>query len=558
MNLAGRHRPTSGYFSGSLSRPSRRRGNVGNSRWILRAGAEGLGRDGFSDEKLLLGTASQLGSNSSLPDITNSIIGGMEGSTKSKTQKLQFLSDDDDVMNWQVCVQEVGQTLRLAFPLVLQLVSMLGLTLVMTSSVGQLGPTQLSAASLGISLYYLSGLAVVVGVTGAMEPLCGQAFGAKNYRMVGVVCQRALVVAGCVCLAISLMWTQAERFLISIGQVPTLASMAAKFIRFMTPVLFLEAIFAVLSKYLTSQGVVYPMLVASVAALSTAPFFCNFFIHQLGLGLHGGPIALCGSFTVLISVLVTLVAVREAKFKGKAEQTFTGWSMEAFSEIGPYLRIALPLVAVTCLEWWGYETMLFAAGWLENPHLAIGAMGISNSVVNITYMLPLGLSSATTALISNRLGENRPKRAKLVAKMAMVLSIGLLSAVLLGQVAFREVVARLWTSDSSLIKLTTAVIPIVALSEVFSGPAHVMFGILHACKRGSLGMKASLVSYWAVGIPLAFLLAFYHGWGVRGFWWGMTAASVVQAFFLFSLLKGFDFSREVVRREKAAPVAPVG
>ena len=45
-------------------------------------------------------------------------------------------------------------------------------------------------------------------------------------------------------------------------------------------------------------------------------------------------------------------------------------------------------------------------------------------------------------------------------------------------------------------------------------------------------MLANLVAYWAVGLPVAELLAFRAGLGPVGLWVGLTAALVVVAILL--------------------------
>lgn len=54
----------------------------------------------------------------------------------------------------------------------------------------------MSAAVLATTLYNVSGLSLLLGFASAMETFCGQAYGARNYKLVGVVLQRGMVSAG--------------------------------------------------------------------------------------------------------------------------------------------------------------------------------------------------------------------------------------------------------------------------------------------------------------------------------------------------------------------------
>ena len=50
-----------------------------------------------------------------------------------------------------------------------------------------------------------------VGMAGALETLCGQAFGARQYRLLGVYSQRAMVVLALACVPIVVLWANNAR-----------------------------------------------------------------------------------------------------------------------------------------------------------------------------------------------------------------------------------------------------------------------------------------------------------------------------------------------------------
>ena len=59
---------------------------------------------------------------------------------------------------------------------------------------------------------------------GAQETLCGQAFGAKHYRAVGIVLQRALLITLLLGALICALWSQTERLMLAMGQDPVIAA----------------------------------------------------------------------------------------------------------------------------------------------------------------------------------------------------------------------------------------------------------------------------------------------------------------------------------------------
>jgi MATE family multidrug resistance protein len=54
-------------------------------------------------------------------------------------------------------------------------------------------------------------------------------------------------------------------------------------------------------------------------------------------------------------------------------------------------------------------------------------------------------------------------------------------------------------------------------------------GLLRGIRDTRLPMIIAAVSYWGIGVPAAYLLAFRAGWGGQGLWLGLTLGLVCAA-----------------------------
>jgi Na+-driven multidrug efflux pump len=54
-----------------------------------------------------------------------------------------------------------------------------------------------------------------------------QAYGARSYKSLGLVLQRALLMCWVVCIPISVLWAYSEQVLLRLGQQPSIAAGAA-------------------------------------------------------------------------------------------------------------------------------------------------------------------------------------------------------------------------------------------------------------------------------------------------------------------------------------------
>lgn len=61
------------------------------------------------------------------------------------------------------------------------------------------------------------------------------------------------------------------------------------------------------------------------------------------------------------------------------------------------------------------------------------------------------------------------------------------------------------------------------------GANTVLAGVMRGCGRQQLGAAVSLVTYWALGLPFACLLAFKLQMGALGLWVGLTGTAGLQA-----------------------------
>ena len=67
------------------------------------------------------------------------------------------------------------------------------------------------------------------GMAGALENLCGQAYGAEQYKKLGIYNYAAIMSLILACIPISILWMLTDKLLILIGQDPTISHIAHKY-----------------------------------------------------------------------------------------------------------------------------------------------------------------------------------------------------------------------------------------------------------------------------------------------------------------------------------------
>ncbi|EFN52900.1 hypothetical protein CHLNCDRAFT_54230 [Chlorella variabilis] len=438
---------------------------------------------------------------------------------------------------------ESSALLRLAVPMALTNLCGYCIAQVTVIFVGRLGAVELSAAILATSLFNVTGLSVLTGFSAAMETLAGQAYGAKSYRAVGVVLQRALIIVTLLTALLATVWSKAESLLLLAGQDEEIAAMAAHYILRMIPALYCVGLSEAFKRYLMAQRCVRPVAAVTILALLVAPFFNWLFVFRLGLGFDGAAYAVDAVQAFMAACLGGFIVMRDYRRAGTPTATWCGWSADAFRRWPQYFKFAVPSVVMVCVEWWTFECLILMAGWLPDPQVTLAAAGIGINTTGMVFMLYSGLSQALSIRVSNSLGAGAPKVARRATWTAECLNLILSTVVAVALWLGSHQWPRLFTNIPSVVAATATLMPIFALTLPGDGTNCTLQGLLRGAGAQKLGAISNISSFWCFGIPLAYYLAFPKGLGIQGLWWGLFAVNTLVGSVMLTIALTFNFER---------------
>lgn len=171
----------------------------------------------------------------------------------------------------------------------------------------------------------------------ALDTLCGQSYGAKQYHMMGIIMQRAMLVLLLVSIPLAFIWANTKSLLILAHQDPQISQEAGLYARFMIPSIFAYGLLQCLNRFLQSQNIVFPLMFCS--GITTILHFpvCWILVFKSGLGSRGA--ALANSISYWINVILLAAYV---KFSASCRKSWTGFSKEALQNIITFMRLAIP------------------------------------------------------------------------------------------------------------------------------------------------------------------------------------------------------------------------
>jgi multidrug resistance protein, MATE family len=210
-----------------------------------------------------------------------------------------------------------------------------------------------------------------LGMGSAVETLCGQAYGAHKYEMLGIYLQRSAVLLCATGVPLAVIYAFSEPILVFLGQSPEIARAAAIFVYGLIPQIFAYAINFPIQKFMQAQSIVLPSAYISTATLALHVLLSWVVVYKVGLGLLGASLLLSLSWWLIVAAQFAYIVVSP-----RCRHTWTGFSFQAFSGLWGFLKLSAASAVMLCLEAWYYQVLVLIAGLLPNPELALDALSV--------------------------------------------------------------------------------------------------------------------------------------------------------------------------------------
>jgi len=195
--------------------------------------------------------------------------------------------------------------------------------------------------------------------------------------------------------------------------------------------------------------------------------------------------------------------------------------------IAGLLRIGVPMAVSLVLE----IALFSAAGLVIGRFGEVAESGhqVALSVASLTFMMPLGVSIATTVRVGNAVGRGDAAGVRRAGACGMALALLLQGCSGAAMLLAPEPIARLYTTQPEVIRAAVTFLQIAGVFQLSDGLQVAGIGALRGLKDTRVPMLITAFSYWGIGFPVALLLTFPLGYGPTGMWYGLIAGLTVAA-----------------------------
>jgi len=196
------------------------------------------------------------------------------------------------------------------------------------------------------------------------------------------------------------------------------------------------------------------------------------------------------------------------------------------------VRLGAPIGFQVQLELVAFVAIALLMGGLGTVQMA--AHQVTINLASLTFMVPLGVSSAAAILVGRAIGAGDDAGARRAASAGLLIGAGFMSLMAALFIGAPRLLASAYTSVEEVVVLAALLIPVAGCFQIFDGLQVVSAGVLRGAGDTRAPLFVNIVGFWFIGLPTSLLLAFKLGFGPQGLWWGLVVGLGVVAAFLLT------------------------
>ncbi|SFF05272.1 MATE family efflux transporter [Thermoflexibacter ruber] len=435
------------------------------------------------------------------------------------------------------------QTIHLALPIIAGQLSQILISLADNTMVGNFDSQSLAASALANAIFW-SIFIVGIGITLGLTPPVAASSATGDIKTCQRYFKHGIVLYSSIGFFIFLFIVAISFFLDSLGQQLEVATLARPYLQILGGSAFFVLIFQSIKQFM--HGISHtkePMYIefgeAGLNILLNYTFiFGNFGFPALGL-LGAGIATILARMLGCIALVILFVSSSHfAKYREGFE-----WKVFAFKDFKYLIKLGVPIGLSMLFETSAFAMSNVMMGWIGADELA--AHQIALNVASTTFLVAMGISSATAVRTANQLGLKNVGELRMAGKAGMLINLVFMASCVLIISIFHNVIPMLYVKEVEVQKIASILLIVAALFQLSDGLQVACMGALRGITDVKIPTFITLFAYWGIGIPLGYVLGFVLDIGAVGIWISLFIALTVAAILL--TLRFLDKSKRIIQ-----------
>lgn len=434
------------------------------------------------------------------------------------------------------------RNLKVAFPVMLTQLGAAMVGLADSIMVGHYGTTDLAAVSFSNAIFFtvmvfsmgaLMGVTPLVGhVHGRLEKLLAQGTTeeeiAHKHEQISSYLGNGLVFTALMCLFSLLLLAPCIPYLDAFGQEPEVVTCARPYYILIVLSIVPFLLFCFSKQFLEGLGnTLIAMLITLGCNLLNIVLNWAFIFGHWGFAPMGAEGAGWATLIARCLMPVCFLIAMLSKTDWRRYLTSVGRRLITWREVEHLLTIGTPIGLQSFAEAFLFTASFVIIGWISKEALA--AHHIANQMADLTFMLALGIGSATTIRVSHQLGKGDLHAVRMAshASVHLCLLMNTIGAAIM--IFGRNYIPYIFTDDPEVIPIASTLLIIAGTLQYVDGLQCIGAAMLRGIQDVRVPMRIALFAYIGVALPLGLALTFPAGLGAKGMWMAFVIALAIPA-----------------------------
>ncbi len=423
---------------------------------------------------------------------------------------------------------EARRTVKLALPIIFGEMAQMLLHLIDTAMVGAVSYKHLAAASLVMNALNIP-FVLGIGITISVSQLVSLAHGKRNSPLVSHYLFNGFILCALVAIIIATGLFFGHDVLRHLGQDPEVVELAIPFLKVMSLSLIPMLLFMTLKQFTDGLEFTRTAMILSIIALPLNVFL-NWLLIFGNWGFPRMELIGAGIATLITRILIFIglaivIAYHKTFWRYMAVRK-TQWMLnkQTWREL---LKIGIPSSLQIGMEAAAFAVSGIIIGTISAE--AQAAHQIALSCASFTFMASMGLSQAGSIRTSNALGAKDWTKIEWIGKSTLITALvyGSFCAVLF--LVARNYLPLLFNDNATVVGMASLLLVFAAVFQISDSTQAIGAGLLRGIKDVNIPTVFIAISYWAIGIPVGYWLAFHWQLHAEGMWIGLIIGLSLSA-----------------------------
>ena len=423
---------------------------------------------------------------------------------------------------------ELVGLLRLGIPIIFTQLLQISQGTIAIIMMGRVGSRELAAVGLGTSFWvfvWLGSMGLLMG----LSPTIAQHQGAGRHLEMRHDFQHGLWMALVIGMLAFVLMRNIGGVMDLVGVDSQVTPLVKSYLSIGSWSMPAVCVYLVMRFFCEATGNSRPMMVIQILVLPIVVLGNWVLIYgNLGfpaLGVDGAALTFAGGM-ILAAILLSGYMLFTPKYRDLG--LFDGLTFPVFARLGVLFRLGVPISISLVLDSAFFNAINLLMG--RYGHVALAAHQLVINFATVIFMVAVGISSAVMARVGQSVGSGNVAEVRLRGWIGIATATVLMLPSVLFMTMFPGIIASIYTSEPEVTDIAVSLFMVAALFQLFDGLYMAGAGALRGLKDVNAVMWISVLAYWVVGFPVAWILGV--NWGPTGLWYGMVVGIGLTAILL--------------------------